>query len=185
MHDIMVDIETTGTRPDLHGVIQLSAVRFSLDTGEVDPNFFDRCPSVLEGRTWDPGTRTWWMKHQHVLNHILARTEPAVNVWGDFAQWVGYQHETPPRFWAKPITFDFMFVQSHFTDLKIPSPFHYLYAVDLRSFTRANEGVMDVNKLSENEVQFEGDAHNGIADVIHQIKILFHSKNMRAIANAA
>ena len=110
--DVMVDIETTGTMPDRGAILQLSAVKFNLQTREVDPNFFDRCLTIPPHRGWDEGTRTWWNQQKpSVLKGILQRAEPYRDVVQDFAKWA-YQ-KPGLRFWAKPTTFDFMFTAAY------------------------------------------------------------------------
>ena len=74
--DIMVDLETTGTSPDETAIIQIAAVRFNLQTGEVDPNVFDMCLSIPPRRYWDEGTRAWWSKMPDVLMDIWQRQRP-------------------------------------------------------------------------------------------------------------
>lgn len=177
MLDVMVDIETTGLRPDRNHIIQIAAVRFDFETGEVDSNFFNRCmwPSVPH-RAWQESTRTWWMgKNQKVFQDIQKRMEEPQTVMQDFADWAGYQHEEPLRFWGKPVSFDYSFIDSYFHDLGIMNPFHYRYTVDLNSFRRGRKLTSD---FVPDEIQFDGDAHNAIFDCLHQIKIAFQTKEL-------
>lgn len=171
--DVMVDAETTGTNPDRNCMIQISAVKFNLETGAVCPDFFDRCLQMMPHRSWDEDTRKWWSGRPAVINEIFKRAEPAQLVMNDLANWA---YQTPTlRFWAKPTTFDFMFVQSYFKDLGITNPFHYRRVTDMRSYL---DGVYHLEgglkDGYENAVEFSGDMHNALADTLHQLKILYH-----------
>lgn len=172
--DIMVDIETTGTRPDQNHIIQIAAVRFDFASREIDHNFFDRCLIPCTMRHWDEETRNWWMgKNRQVYASLVPRMEPAANVMHAFRDWVTTGREesqTPIRFWAKPTTFDFMFIASYFHQYEIDIPFHYRHAVDLNSYLRGLQndplGQLDFR-------QFEGAKHNALVDTLNQVGNLF------------
>lgn len=170
MQDIMVDIETTGTMPDRHAILQIAAVRFDLDTMDVDTNTFDKCLRILPTRSWDEDTRQWWgTQKQTVLQEIYGRMEPAGTVMRDFAEWVGYG--TPARFWSKPLSFDFMFIASYFRDCEVHNPFDFRMAMDCRSYLR---GLAHPHEfISEKSIEFIGDAHNALFDTFHQVRWLF------------
>ena len=171
--DIMCDIETTGTRPDENAILQIAAVKFDPWKKQVDPNMFNMNLFIPPKRFWDEGTRHWWMQQDPaVYEAVTTNPQDPAHVMGAFADWAGYQHPEPLRFWAKPTSFDFMFVASYFNQFSVHNPFHFREAIDLNSFIRgrrnngrANEKVYDL--------QFEGDVHNGIFDCLHQIKVAF------------
>ena len=171
--DCMVDIETTGTSPDRGAILQISAVKFNLAERKVCHKFFDKCLSIPPHRGWDEDTRAWWNRQKPAtLKEIMARQEPYRDVVQQFAQWA---YQTPSlRFWSKPTTFDYMFVASYMKDENLFNPFHYRKATDLRSYLDgmyAPEGLKDG---FESEVEFTGEAHNALADTLHQLKVLFH-----------
>ena len=86
--DCMVDLETTGTSFDRTAIIQIAAVRFNFDTGEIDHDMFDRCLWIPQNRHWDEDTRAWWGKQKReVLQDILFRGEdPRIVLEDDFLQ---------------------------------------------------------------------------------------------------
>jgi len=168
----MVDLETGGTSPDETPILQIAAVRFNVRDRTVDANdMFNRCLAVPPKRYWDEGTRDWWLgQKQSVLMDILRRAEDPAKVMGDFRDWAGTSPDEPHRFWAKPISFDYAFVSSYFRQFKIYNPFHYRYAIDVNSFLR---GLTRSGDLPVVEVEFQGDAHNALFDVLHQISVVF------------
>lgn len=176
--DVMVDIETTGTQPNRSAMIQLAAVKFNLETQEVSGEFFNRSLEIPAWRSWDEDTRTWWNKQPDVLKSIMAKSEDPAVVMRDFADW-GIQVGGPPvRFWAKPTTFDFMFVSSYLKDFKQPNPYDFRQATDLNSYLRGlyhGHGYSDIDR--EGEPALQGVAHDAIYDTLHQIKVLFHHRD--------
>lgn len=168
MRDIMLDVETTGTNPDRHAVIQIAAVRFDLETGEVDgANMFNQCLDIPPWRSWDQDTAEWWNTKSAVLRSIYARMRPHREVLAELVEWAGYDS---PVMWAKPITFYYMFVASALKDAGQHNPFSYREAMDIRSYLRGLAG--GTHYIQEKELEFQGPAHDAIFDVLHQIKWL-------------
>lgn len=165
--DVMVDLETTGTRPETTNIIQISAVKFNLATGDVDMNFFDRCLIPLPTRFWSEDTREWWSKMPELLDGIYARMEPAKTVMQDFSNWA-YNCE---HLWAKPIHFEWPFLQSYFNELEVHNPFHYRYANDQNTFIRSRFFPEEAPPI-EKELEFQGEEHNALHDVLHQVKVV-------------
>ena len=93
----------------------------------------------------------------------------------DFANWVNKDNDQaePLRFWSKPISFDYPFMQSYFTQFEIMNPFHFRFATDLNSFIR---GLAGDSSLPTFKVNFQGDAHNALFDVLNQIDMAFKAK---------
>lgn len=171
MTDIMVDVETTGLDSARNAIIQLSAIKFNYDTGEIGA-YFDRCPMPLPFRYWDDSTREFWLgKHRDIYEQIVARAEPAPQVFADFEAFA--KEEEQLRFWAKPIHFDWNFVASHYEQLDRNMPFYYRTARDTNSFISALHGTAEHVSL---EVDFHGDVHNALHDCAHQIETLFAAK---------
>jgi DNA polymerase III epsilon subunit-like protein len=168
--DVMVDIETTGTRPDAHAIIQIAAVQFNVDTMEINPDFFNQCLSIPPTRHWDEGTRQWWSKMPTTLNSIYSRMQEPRDVMSNLFNWAGGGN-CGLRFWSKPLSFDFMFVASYFNEFGPMQCFNHSTGRDLRTFMAglAYPGV----PFDEKSVQFEGVEHDGLFDTLHQIKILF------------
>lgn len=166
----MVDLETTGTRPDRHAIIQIAAVKFNLTTREVDQNFFNRCLFPAKHRSWSEDTRRWWMQRPETLRGIMNRFECPRLVMNDFIEWCGIGQQY--RFWSKPASFDLPFIASYLNDYDLPDPFPYWEAMDLRSYLRGLAGGPE--RYIDPDLPFDGTQHDALFDVLHQIKILFH-----------
>lgn len=169
--DVMTDIETTGTRPDQNGMIQLSAIKFNFNTGEVSRDVFDRCLAVPTSRTWCKKTQAeFWDKYPDILDGIKARMEDPEVVLLDFQSWlVKDEPEGGLRLWAKPISFEWPFIESYFTEYQLYNPLQYRFCRDVNTAIAMMHGT-PAHVALEKEIPFVGQAHNALHDVAHQIK---------------
>lgn len=185
MTDIMVDVETTGTDPEQLGIIQLSAIKFNLQTLEVGEHF-NRYPALLPKRTWSDSTKDFWQrKFRPYWLEIVGKEEPAVPVYQDFDAWVS--KDAPDggyRFWAKPVKFDWTAVESHLSQLGIPMPFPHWQSYDVHSYIAGLKGEVSRTNIEE-VVAFKGIKHNALHDAAYQIDLLFHAKRNHIAAEVA
>ncbi|RWM90037.1 MAG: hypothetical protein EOR84_22775 [Mesorhizobium sp.] len=176
--DVMVDIETTGTHPEHNGIIQIAAVRFNAVEMTVDAgDMFDRCLMVAPNRFWEESTRVFWQgKNLKVYQQIVSRMEDPAVVLKAFQEWANKGRapsSAPLRFWGKPTSFDYSFIQSYFRQFALHLPFHYRYGRDMNSYIAGLRGDPDHPEIN---VPFSGDVHNALHDVLHQIKTIFVAK---------
>lgn len=170
--DVQVDIETTGVSPDRSAIIQIGAVKFNMHDRTVSPQTFNRALTIPAWRHWDEDTRTWWSKMPDVFSSIMVRAEDPAIVMRDFADWAIQINGPPLRFWAKPTTFDYMFITSYLKDFKQPIPFDFRETTDLNTFLR---GLYYPNPIDRSdEPKMTGTAHDAIHDALFQTKLLFH-----------
>ena len=174
--DVMVDLETTGTRPDRNAILQIAAVKFNLETGDVDAtDMFDRCLTVPGFRSWDLDTLQWWMKDKRdILERLQARAEDPFTVIQAFSSWVGIGRDKPMKLWAKPTHFEYPFIESYCKDFGVHNPLHYRFAEDCNSWVRGS-GV----EIKDADIEFTGVAHDAIFDVLHQIKWILEVQKVR------
>src|SRR3546814_1719615 len=73
-----------------------------------------------------------------IYGSFVARQEDAEEVFIDFSKWVTKDAPSSGyRFWAKPTTFDWTMLASHFEQIGRPMPFHYRQARDLNTYIAA------------------------------------------------
>lgn len=179
----MVDLETTGTNAEKNAIIQIAAVKFDYDTGQVSDDFFNRCLRVHPGREWDLGTRQWWQKQGDVLRTIEERAEDPATVVHDFYQWLlkdwpkgRSERSEGLQFWSKPTHFDHVFVSSYFAMFGYDMPCGFRYARDVNSFMAGLAGNPAHPNMAD-QIEMDGPAHDALFDVIHQIKVLLAMKD--------
>lgn len=178
----MVDIETTGTTSfDNNGILQIAAVKFNYDTGDIDTNFFNACLRLPTHRYWDEGTRSWWSKQKpHILKDIMANGRDHRTVIREYYDWLllDYPHDNAEglRFWGKPTHFDYSFLASYLNEAGLSNPCSFRFARDLNSFMAGLSGS-PAHPNMEQQVEFDGDQHNALHDSIFQIKMLLAQKD--------
>ena len=167
--DVMVDLETTHTRPDHGAILQIAAVKFNLEKRTVCPDFFEACLTIPPHRHWSMDTANWWNRQKPgILKDIMSRARDWRQVTTEFAQ---FGYDSPGmRFWSKPVTFDYMFTAGYFADVDLINPFHYRDARDLNTFL---EGIHYPNPVPNIPWDNLGDAHNALNDTLMQLKWLF------------
>lgn len=174
---VMVDIETTGTDPSHAAMIQLAAVKFTLEPVAIIQPFFDASLSMPANRYWSEDTRSWWAKRPKVYQEITSKQRPPREVMLEFNQWVNQDLQGRElHFWAKPTSFEWPFLESYFRDTEVLNPFSFAKAVDVRSFMRARLGRFDI-RAWEAARPMEGTAHNAISDVLHQIRLVLEANS--------
>lgn len=178
-YDVMVDIETGGVKSNISPIIQLAAVKFNLKDRTINTeSMFNRCLYIPPTRYWQEGTRDWWMRtNTRLLTEIMSKMEDPRTVMQAFSDWAiqDWDQKEPLRFWGKPTSFDFAFVQSYLDDYEIYNPFHFRFATDMNSYIRglAHDSSLATFKVDE----FVGEAHDAIYDSINQIGVLFKASD--------
>lgn len=177
MNDIMVDLETTGTDPNHSAIIQIAAVRFDYHTCQVGASFC-RSLAIPGNRFWDQDTLQWWTQNGTTLSDIMAQAEDPQLVMKDFESFMmpalpGQQQ----RLWAKPIHFEWPFLQSYSKQFNVDLNIHYRDAIDLNSFNRGLAGNPSALPLDK-QIEFDGTVHNALDDVFHQIKVAILARTM-------
>lgn len=171
--DVMIDIETTGTQPDRHAILQIAAVRFNLKENTISHDFFEGCLFMPNNRSWSEETRKWWGRQdQAILQDIMARARDPKEVLTELCEWASPAGQM--RFWSKPSHFDYMFLSSYFADYDLPQMFGHSEATDVRSFIR---GLHQDPEAQWDEPKVQGGAHNALNDCLQQIGFLFEEYN--------
>jgi oligoribonuclease (3'-5' exoribonuclease) len=177
-YDVMIDIETTGINPFTNGILQIAAWKFDYHTGEVGDHV-DIATQLAPNRMWDESTIKWWQDSPDRLAHlqVLRRTGvPAREGFQALKDWVGNDRQGI-RMWAKPSTFEYPFLQSHFTQLDIQMPFHYRYCRDINTHISALIGDPGANTYAIT-IPFEGMPHNALWDSLHDMRCLLEAKRL-------
>lgn len=158
--NIMLDIETLGTRPGCK-ILTISAVTF----GTQHRNSFDIAirADTQDLLTIDSKTLDWW-KDQSVDAQRAAFDNPAamtlVKGLSCFSDWIGSLNCTP-KIWCKGAGFDVPILEAAYEAYKISVPWHF---GNIRCYRTLEAEFKDLIKLPE----FVGTKHTSLADARHQ-----------------
>lgn len=171
--DIMVDIETTGLDPEHAAIIQIGAVPFNYETGEIETdNMFCKSLTMPVKRFWTSGTDKFWLQdNREVYMSIMAKAEPYRGVIDSFYQYA-CKLDPKVRFWSKG-HLDWTMIESYMLAAGYPMPFDFRQCKDMRSFIA---GLNGTGQYEDPEVERVGDYHNALHDCLTQLKQLFKAK---------
>lgn len=176
---MMVDIETLGSDTESAAVISVAAVRFDIDTGDIDEEgaFYHNImlKDALSYGDVSADTLKWWLadkSRRQVFLDIIYDKEAVktVTVLNSLNTWARNVKATVP--WSKGIDFDFGILDRLYRQTDAQTPFSQFWRRrDLRT-------LIDVTKMAgvpaldvpRNEAQ----GHNALADVVHQAREAFY-----------
>lgn len=166
---LSVDLETTGFRPDRHGILEIGACFFTFPALDVQETF-----SII---TKLPPTRDWALDtykfHKAVGGSRLI--EPKENgiepleALEEFSSWIGEKNKegTLLEIWFRPSHFDFPFLDGYFDAYKIKKPFHYRHVKDVATFCWMRNPDFDAGAIN-----FIGNKHVALDDARHNIRLM-------------
>lgn len=174
MKDVMLDLETLGTRPG-SVIISIGAVFFDPRSGELGKEFhevIDADSSLYYGFTSDPETIEWWEKQSDeakaTYNLALRRDddlgESIATSLTNFTSWLGEENQLKNvRVWGNGAAFDNALLSAAYHRLGLNVPWRFTNDRcfrTLKSLFGAN-GVEPTNR---------GVKHNALEDAKHQAR---------------
>lgn len=155
MRDLMIDIETLGSRPG-SAVLSIGAVTFNADTGLMGEEFYAAIApesAVSVGLTTDVATMIWWMKQSDEARQAaFSGDRPIKAALTDLADYV--RRVDASRVWAKPPSFDLILLEAAFAACNIEVPWHF----------RAHRDCRTIFDLTGTLQPYFGTAHNALDD---------------------
>lgn len=174
MNDVMIDLETMGTIPELAPVISIGAVFMDLDRGLLGPTFYMalKIEDQLEkGRKIDADTLKWWLNQSDAAKKVFnEKAQPTATVLNTLGQWIK-MNKAGKRVsvWGNGSGFDINILENIFRQYNIGCPWGYSDAVDLRTFKRFVAKNQPITKV--------GVAHNALDDALNQAKyVIYHTR---------
>ena len=177
MIDVMLDIETLGTKVD-SPIIQISAIAFEMDTGKVVSKFNKHLDIKSQHMYYiNVDTLEWWlMTDMELLRDKLLseNTEryPYIDCIIDFVEWLESLGEI--TLWGNGTLFDNNFIIFQYEDLTGEKfPLSYRIHRDVRTMV---DLASRVSRLSEKQIRAEVDnpdvKHDSYYDCMYQIDLL-------------
>lgn len=156
MKDIMLDLETLGTRTT-SAIIQIGACYFDRNTGDVGRMFFAN--TLHDDRfTIDDDTIRWWLNQSKEAQEIVSIPgQPIDLVVQDFADWL----DPDAHIWCHA-TFDIPILSHAFEKCGQKFPVTYRKMRDIRT-------LMDLADYHPT-IERTGIHHTALDDCIHQVK---------------
>ncbi len=170
MRNVMVDIETLGSRPGSI-ILSIGAVEFSNEAvgGRI---FFRRISigsSILAGFTMDESTVKWWTEQSREAQDKSFYCPGGAYVGAalrDFAAYVSSDKDT--LVWAKGPDFDCVLLEAAYQKCGLHKPWHYRNTRDVRTIF----GLAQYKPAAKATVE-----HDPVEDAIEQAKGVVEAAN--------
>lgn len=172
MCDVMLDIETLGTKPGCV-VVSIGAATFMPNRGRegIGSRFYRTLEleqQTERGLTIEGGTFQWWLGQSDEAFRSSFKCETApVHAFAEFAEW--YKEEGGLVLWAQGQDFDPPILAAAMNNFMVSPPWKFYQQRDTRTFydvarMRGGFNYKDVPRLNVH--------HNALDDVEHQIECM-------------
>jgi hypothetical protein len=167
MQDVMVDLETWGTRPGCM-FRSLGAVFFDPETGSLGDEFYSNISEISCKKLKmhkDPGTVEWWSQPDKALanKQLAVDPEPIVDVLGKFVTF--WRNGRGMHFWSQGLNFDEPLLGWAFHAAGMKAPWDFYRAQDTRTVYR----IAGLNTFT---IKRAGTYHNALDDAKHQAMLV-------------
>lgn len=169
--DIMLDLETLGTRPGCI-VVSVGAVGFDRYTGAILREFYrviDLADSQRHGLTVEVGAVAWWMRQSDEARAVFSTSEfdvtPLARAASDFAEWFAECGGGACPIWSHGAAFDLPIWEAALAAAGWPAPWAFWMVRDTRT-------VYDLTGFDPHTIKREGTYHNALDDARHQVRCL-------------
>lgn len=166
MNDVMVDMETLGTTADAI-ILSIGAVRFNLETDEIDDNGFYASVSIDSNlefkRRLQENTLIWWLQQpadaQRVFYEVKDTLPAALQGLSD---WIGDDSST---IWSNGADFDIPMLAHTYSQQMMERPWKFWNSRCVRTY----RGLPGAKAIS---VPRMGTHHNALHDAIYQARLV-------------
>lgn len=174
MLDVMIDLESMGTRTD-SAVVAIGACEFDMDRDAIGALFYataDLSDAVGHGLKMDAGTVKWWLQQGDKSRQEIARPQFRLPVaLGLFADWL---HERGPReevrVWGNGPSFDNAMLSHSYAACGIELPWRFRNDRCVRTLCAMYPSIAADAR--------EGVHHNALDDAIFQAQYLCKIKRV-------
>ena len=165
----MLDLETFGTSRDA-AIVSIGAVKFDLETFEVDPAGFHVKINPHDPKlgTIDASTVMWWLEQSEEARNALITGEKILldQAQARFLEWLG-PNARDTLLWSNGPSFDSVLLQDSFKRVGLfPWPFRYSNDRDFRTIRDIAEMTCDM------EWDSTVTAHDALADAKRQAEFV-------------
>ncbi|WP_127471953.1 3'-5' exonuclease [Thiomicrorhabdus aquaedulcis] len=176
MNNLMIDIETLGTKPG-SVIASIGAVFFNPATGETGAEFevlISVEASKKLGLTTDAATVAWWDKQSKNAQQQLQGSLSPELAMDDFLQFViSHCERDKVKAWGNGASFDPVLIEAAFDkcnqryEVSVEAPFKYWNIRDVRTLVDLGR---EIGFDPKRDMPFDGVPHSALADAKHQAK---------------
>lgn len=163
MQDVMIDIETAGTKAGCP-VLSIGAVYFDMKTKTIGEKFYASMGmGAFMFGTPEQSTMDWWDKQSsEARNAAFGGTDNPLVVVEDFCNFL--KPDCKP--WGNGSVFDMVILEAWFDTIGKPYPWKFWNIRDVRT-------AVDLLNINTKTVPRVGDYHNALDDCLTQVNWLF------------
>lgn len=162
MKDLMIDCETLATTADAV-ILSIGAVKFNLETGEIDNEGFYASISVESNLAWErrieESTLLWWLKQEAAAQQVFFEPkeslDSALQMLSDF---IGGQEY---RVWSNGADFDLPMIAHAYSKCGLELPWKYFNSRCYRTYK-------NLPQAKDVRAKTQGVKHNALADALTQ-----------------
>lgn len=163
MNDLMVDLETLGTKSDAV-VLSIGACFFDRKKKTLGEKFYlvlTIQDQINAGRKVNAATLQWWLKQNNAAQSVfLQEGTQTVQALTQFTTWITTNGNPNIKVWGNGSTFDVSIMEHIFDMFLVTIPWKYSKVRDLRTFTE---------ECANNSAVTRSDGHhNALTDAIDQ-----------------
>ena len=159
---VMVDLETLGTAADAC-IISIGAVRFNIDTKEIDDDGFYASISIDSNgdRRIQESTLVWWLGQGVNAQKVFHEPKRDLDlVLQELAAWID---DPEVIMWSNGADFDLPMLTHAYISFGMEVPWHFWNSRCVRTYKNL-PGAKNI------KVPYDGTKHNALFDAIHQAK---------------
>jgi len=162
MNHIMVDCETLGTTADAV-ILSIGAVKFNLETGDIDDAGFYSSVSIESNLAWkrrvQEDTLLWWMNQEAAARQVFFEPKDTLEeALVNFSDWIG---NGDFHVWSNGADFDIPMLAHAFSTCGIEIPWKFFNSRCFRTYKNL-PGARQVKAPAV------GVKHNAMADAYNQ-----------------
>lgn len=165
MNNVMLDLETMGTRPG-SVIVSVGAIEFDPQSARLGRTFYQTCSiasAVDVGLAMDPETVTWWLQQSDNARAELTKAKGDLkSVLAAFKHWLG-QCPADVRMWGNGSDFDNALLAEAYRIIGEPVCWKFWNNRCYRTMKSLHPNV---------KLEREGTHHNALDDAIYQAKHL-------------
>ena len=172
MHNVMLDLETMGNKPDA-AIVAIGACFFNPLTGEIG-NKFEQTVLLTDSAKFgsiDGDTVLWWLKQSddarlRINDGLFVTLGKALESFYEFVSVNCPVHKV--KMWGNGASFDNVILKNAYDAIDKDAPWEFYNDRDVRTIVDLGRTLLNFNP--KKDMPFQGTEHNALDDAIHQAK---------------